>query len=233
MAPGQKPFYIALAVVVVGGIIFIASRISRGPVVSIPANPIVTTADTTGFRGYVLGAPSAPVEITEYADFGCPHCANFDQVQFPDLNTRLIIPGKARLRFRDFPIEGEASRIAAHGAACANDQGHFWDMKEGLFRRQSDWVLQSNPMKVITDVARATGLDVAAWTTCMQSAKYAGRIQASYNEGAKLGVNSTPSFLIGGRIYNSISADDIVKLADSLAALAPPRAASTTPLGGQ
>jgi protein-disulfide isomerase len=233
MAPGQKPFYIALGIVVVGGIAFIASRIHGAAAVSIPANVIVTTADTSGFRGYLLGVPSAPVEITEYADFGCPHCADFDQVQFPDINTRLIVPGKARLRFRDFPIEGANSRVAAHAAACANDQGHFWDVKEGLFRRQTEWVLQGNPMPVITDVAKATGLDVGAWSTCMQSAKYAGRIQASYNEGSKLGVNSTPSFLIAGRIYNSVNADMIVKLVDSLVAAAPRSPGATTPLGGQ
>jgi protein-disulfide isomerase len=233
MAPGQKPFYIALGIVVVGGIAFIASRVRGAAAVSIPANVIVTTADTSGFRGYLLGAPSAPVEITEYADFGCPHCADFDQVQFPDINTRLIVPGKARLRFRDFPIEGANSRVAAHAAACANDQGHFWDVKEGLFRRQMEWVLQNNPMPVITEVAKATGLDVGAWTACMQSAKYAGRIQASYNEGSKLGVNSTPSFLINGRIYTSINADLIVQLVDSLGAAAPRSPGATTPLGGQ
>jgi protein-disulfide isomerase len=233
MAPGQKPFYIALGIVVVGGIAFIASRIHGASAVSIPANVIVTTADTSGFRGYLLGVPSAPVEITEYADFGCPHCADFDQVQFPDINTRLIVPGKARLRFRDFPIEGANSRVAAHAAACANDQGHFWDVKEGLFRRQMEWVLQSNAMPVITEVAKAAGLDVGAWNTCMQSAKYAGRIQASYNEGSKLGVNSTPSFLMAGRIYNSATADMIVKLVDSLVAAAPRAPGATTPLGGQ
>src|SRR5512135_2481197 len=198
MASSQKSFYIVLGIVIVAGGAFIFSRVRGGPGVSIPANMVVTAADTSGFRGYLLGSPSAPVEITEYADYGCPHCADFDQVQFPDINTRLIVPGKARLRFRDFPIEGTQSRLAAHAAACANDQGHFWDVKEGLFRRQTDWVLQSNPMPVITQIVKATGLDVAAWTTCMQSAKYAGRIQASYNEGASLGVNSTPSFLIAG-----------------------------------
>jgi protein-disulfide isomerase len=154
-------------------------------------------------------------------------------VQFPDINTRLIVPGKARLRFRDFPIEGENSRRAAHAAACANDQGHFWDVKEGLFRRQLEWVLQTNPMPVIGQVAKATGLDMGAWNACMSSAKYAGRIQASYNEGARLGVNSTPSFVINGRIYNSVNADMIVKLVDSLVAAAPHSPAATTPLGGQ
>jgi protein-disulfide isomerase len=233
MAPGQKPFYIALAVVVVAGGLFITSRVRSARSVSIPANVVVTAADTSGFRGYLLGASSAPVEIAEYADYQCPHCADFDQVQFPDIKARLIDVGKARLRFRDFPIEGDQSRVAAHAAACASDQDKFWQVKEGLFRRQTDWALHSNPMPVITDIVKAAGLDVNPWNACMQSAKYAGRIQASYNEGAKLGVNATPSFLIGGRIYSSISSDEIVKLVDSLVAAAPHSPGATTPLGGQ
>ena len=233
MAPAQRPFYIALAVVLVGGLAFIATRIHNGAPISIPANAVITNADTSGFRGYLLGAPSAPVEITEYADFGCPHCADFDQVQFPDINTRVIQPGKARLRFRDFPIEGANSRIAAHAAACANDQNHFWDVKEGLFQRQAEWVLKSNPMSVISDIVRSRGVDMTSWNACMQSAKYAGRIQASFNEGTKLGVNSTPSFLINGRIYTSANADMIVQLVDSLAAAAPRAPLTSSPLGGQ
>jgi protein-disulfide isomerase len=235
MAPGQKPFYIALGVVVVAGGLFIASRVRGAGSVSIPANVVVTAADTSGFRGYLLGSPSAPVEITEYFDFECPHCADFDQVQFPDLQTRLIEPGKARMRYRDWPIDGlhKQSRVAAHAAACANDQGHYTDVKEALFRRQNDWAFHDNPMSVLTEIIKAAGVDAATWSACMQSARYAGRIQASLNEGTLLGVNGTPSFLIGGRIYNSVSSDQIVKLVDSLAAAVPRSPGATTPLGGR
>lgn len=233
MAPSQKPFYIALGVLVVGGAAFIATRIGGSKPVSIPANAVVTAADTSGFHGYMLGAASAPIEISEYADYQCPHCADFDQVQFPDLKIRAIDNGKARLRFRDFPIEGPQSRIAAHAAACANDQGHFWDFKEALFRRQSDWAFHPDPMPVLREIAGADGLKVPDFEACMQSAKYAGRIQASFDEGTKLGVNGTPSFLIGGRIYSATSSDQIVKLVDSLIAAMPRSGGAAAPTGGR
>ena len=233
MAPGQKPFYIALGIVVLGGAAFIASRIGGSGNVSIPANVVVAAADTSGFRGYLLGSPSAPVEISEYADYQCPHCGSFAEVQWPDIKARLIDTGKARWRFRDFPIEGPQSRTAAHAAACADDQGKFWEVEGGLFRRQTDWAFHANPMPVITAIVKDAGLDVGSWTSCMTSAKYAGRIQASANEGTALGVNSTPSFLIAGRIYTSISADSMVKMVDAMAAAAPRPAEATKPTPGQ
>lgn len=241
MAPNQRPFYIALGVVVIGGIVFIASKMGS-PDVSIPANVVVTAADTTGFRGYLLGSANAPVEITEYGDMQCPICAVWDQVQLPDVKARLIDPGKARFRFRDFPLDSPHAhtRIASHAVACADDQKHFWDVKEAMFNRQTDWGMpqqsRANPMPVFTEIMKAAGLDLPVWTTCMESAKYAGRIQASANEGSALGVNSTPSFLIGGRIYTNLPSDAMVKLVDSLIAVtpaAPPATAAPKPSGGQ
>ncbi len=233
MASGQKPFYIALGVVVVGGGVFIATKAGSGHPVSIPANVVVTVTDTTGFRGYFIGSADAPVEIAEFAVYQCPHCAVFDQVQYPELKARLIDNSKARLRFRDFPIEGAQSRTAAHAAACANDQGHFADYKEALFRRQSDWAFHPDPMPVMDDIAKGIGVVAKDFDDCMQSAKYAGRIQASFDEGTKLGVNATPSFLIGGRIYNSTSSDEMVKIVDSLIATLPrPKAGAPKTSGG-
>ena len=233
MAPSQKPFYIALGVLVVGGAAFIATRIGGSKPVSIPANAVVTAADTSGFHGYMLGAASAPIEISEYADYQCPHCADFDQVQFPDLKIRAIDNGKARLRFRDFPIEGPQSRIAAHAAACANDQGHFWDCQGGALPSAVRLGLPSRPDAGTERDRRSGGLKVPDFEACMQSAKYAGRIQASFDEGTKLGVNGTPSFLIGGRIYSATSSDQIVKLVDSLIAAMPRSGGAAAPTGGR
>ena len=93
---GQKPFYIGLAVIGVAGAVFLASRVMGGGTVSIPANVAVVAGDTAGFRGYVLGAETAPIEVVEYADFQCPVCADFDALTFQDLKTRLIDAGKIR-----------------------------------------------------------------------------------------------------------------------------------------
>ena len=68
------------------------------------------------------------------------------------------------------------------------------------------------------------GVDGYKFDACMASKKYAGRIQASFNEGEALGVNATPSFVIGGRLYIGVehmSSDEIGKLVDSIIAARP------------
>jgi len=219
MAQGQKPFFIAIGAIIVAGVAFIALRMSGGAV-SIPANQVVTTADTAGFRGYLLGSETAPVEVTEYADFQCGGCQQFMTVQFPDVKARLIDAGKVRFRYRDFPLDNihRHARIAAHSAACANDQGKFWEMESGIYARQTEWSLQADAMSIMEDVATTAGVNTATWMECMKSAKYAGRIQASYDEGVRVGVPSTPTFLIDGRLYPGLSADQMVDLVDSIIA---------------
>ncbi|MEO5826319.1 MAG: thioredoxin domain-containing protein [Gemmatimonadales bacterium] len=219
MAQTQKPFLIAIGVIILAGAAFIGLRMTKSNV-SIPANPIVTTADTAGFQGYLLGSPDAPIEITEYADYQCPGCGAFATVQFPDIKVRLIDAGKVRFRYRDFPLDGihRHARIAAHTAACADDQGKFWDVEHRIYARQNDWAFQSDALPVMESIIRDAGLDQGAWMTCMQSAKHAGRIQASYDEGVRVGVPQTPTFRIEGRLYTALSADGMVRLVDSLIA---------------
>ena len=229
MAQGQKPFYVAIGAVALIGIGWLAMRLTGGGSISIPANVTVTAADTTGFRGFIIGSEAAPIEVTEYADFTCPACAAFESVQFPDVKARLVDAGKIRFRYRDYPLEGgihQHSRVAAHSAACANDQGKFWEMKTMQFRRQPDWAMKGNATPVLEEIAKLVGLDVGAWNECMQSAKYAGRIQASLDESIRVGAPSTPSFLVGGRIYPGLNAEEMVRIVDSLIAL---QAGSTTP----
>ena len=216
---GMKGFYLALAAVAVIGAGILVYQVTK-PAVSIPANVAVLPADTAGFRGYVIGSDSAPVEIVEFGDYQCPGCASFDIVTFPDVKDRLVATGKARFVYRDFPLDNihQHARLAAHAAACADEQGKYWQMHQLLFQGQPDWS-RGNAERVIRGYAEAASLDMARYGECMESARYAGRIQASYEEGVALGVGGTPQFLIGGRIYDGMGYDAMRKLVDSLAAL--------------
>ncbi|HKV73782.1 MAG TPA: thioredoxin domain-containing protein [Gemmatimonadales bacterium] len=220
---GLKPFYTLIAVVAVLGVGVLGWLMSQQKHVSLPVDVTVQVADTAGFRGYLLGSDSAKVEITEYADYQCSHCGQFAVVQFPDVRARLIATGKLRWRFRDYPLNGHPlSRLAAHSAACANDQGKFWEQNAAIFDGQGNWAVQSSGADdVFRDYAKANGLDLKAYDACMTSAKYAGRIQADYESGNRLGVNATPTFLIAGRLYpGGLAADDIKHMVDSLSAVA-------------
>jgi protein-disulfide isomerase len=215
---GMKGFYAALAGVAVVGIGVLGWMLTRPRTVSIPANVVVQPADTAGFRGYLLGSDSAKVEITEYADYQCPFCQTFDELQFPTIKQRLIDAGRLRWRYRDFPLQQHPfSRLAAHSAACADEQGKYWEQHRRIYEGQQDWAESSDAAPAFRRYAQLNGLDLARYDACMKSAKYAGRIQASYDEGVRAGVNSTPTLLIGGRLYQGrLDSDAIARLVDSL-----------------
>ena len=218
---GMKSFYTVLGVVALAGLAVIAwLALKPAGDTSIPANVTVTAADTSGFHGYFMGSDSAPVEVTEYADYQCPGCQQFELLQMPIIREQLIGTGRVRWRYRDFPLDQLHShaRVAAHAAACADEQGRYWDMHRLIYQGQPDWAPSSNADKYFRDYASQLGLDLGRYDACMKSGKYAGRLQASKDEGVRVGVNSTPTLLVRGRLYpGGLGSDALTNLVDSLA----------------
>lgn len=216
---GVKRFYTVLSAVALFGLGVLAYLLLKPDTVSIPANVAVQAADTTGFRGYVKGSQEAPVEITEFADYQCPFCQTFATLQMPTIEERLIKTGRARWRYRDFPLQQHSfARLAAHSAACADEQGKYWEQHQRIYEGQSEWAAARNAGAIFRNYAQQNGLDLGRYDTCMKTGKYAGRIQADYNAGVQLGVSSTPTLLVSGRLYRGrFDSDAIIKLVDSLA----------------
>ena len=219
---GSSGFYWLLGAIALVGAGLLAWQMRRSGAVSIPANVEVLASDTAGFRGYTLGSDSAPVTVVEFGDYQCPGCATFSLVTMPDVKTRLIDAGRIKWIYRDFPLDDihPSARISAHAAACAEEQGKFWPVHSLIFQGQRDWAF-GNATRVLRGYAEAAGADVDAYDACMESARYAGRIEASKQEGVRLGVRSTPSFLIGDRLYENMNYDTMRKLVDSLSAAQP------------
>jgi protein-disulfide isomerase len=216
---GLKRFYAVLAGVALVGLGALGYLLAKPATVSIPANVTIQPSDTAGFRGYVKGSEKAPVEITEFADYQCPFCQTFSTLQMPTIEERLIATGRLRWRYRDFPLQQHSfSRLAAHSAACADEQGRFWDQHRRIYEGLSEWAEARDAAGVFRQYAKAMGLDLPRYDACMSSGKYAGRIQASQEEGVRLGVSSTPTLLVGGRLYQGrFDSDAITHLVDSLA----------------
>jgi protein-disulfide isomerase len=216
---GVKRFYAIFAVLALVGLGVLAYLLLKPGTVSIPANVTVQASDTSGFRGYLKGSPDAPVEITEFADYQCPFCQTFATLQMPTIEDRLIKSGRVRWRYRDFPLQQHPfARLAAHSAACADEQRKYWDQHQRIYEGQSEWAAARDAGPIFRNYAKAAGLDLSRYDDCMKAGKYAGRIQASYNEGVQLGVSSTPTLLVSGRLYRGrFDSDAITKLVDSLA----------------
>lgn len=217
---GMKSFYLIIGVIAVAGGGILWYLMGRPTSVPIPVDVVVQTSDTAGFSGYYLGSSEALVEVSEYADYQCPFCQSFAMVQFPTIKSRLIDAGLVRWRFRDFPLDQAHphARMAAHSAACADDQGRYWEQHDAIFHGQPEWSPMAESSGTFRGYAEALGLDMSQYDACMADTRYAGRIEASRLEGARLGINSTPSFVMNGRRYDprGMTYDLLRALTDSL-----------------
>jgi len=137
------------------------------------------------------GAEDATVTIVEFVDFQCPACAQFQGVLMDMLKE---FPGKIKLIVRDYPLMmHQHSEQAALAAACANEQGKFWEYKEVLFQNQD-----SLDMSNLVQFAGALGLDGAQFSQCLETGKYRGEINADKADAAAAGVAGTPTLFING-----------------------------------
>ena len=202
----------------VAALSYVATK-PKGAVTDVPE-----TADTTNAgpaQGYLMGKVDAPVKILEFADFECPACAGFSVVTEPDVRTRIINTGLANITYFDFPLPQHRNTLAASTAAvCADEQGKFWPMHDRLFQAQDEWngEVTDSPKPFFKRYAQEIGLDVAKWETCYDARKYQKRIGANLADGLRRGVGSTPTFIIGNKLYRGMSSYDAMKaIVDSVA----------------
>ncbi len=144
-----------------------------------------------------LGNDSAPVTMVEFADYECSACAAFQRDTFPLIERDYIDTGKVRYVFRDFPLEQihPYADEAALAAACAEEQGRFWQFHEALFNisdRLSDPAIKA--------LAPQFGLNDSQFEECLSSGRYLDKVRADYVDGINEGgVTATPTFFIDGK----------------------------------
>jgi protein-disulfide isomerase len=160
-----------------------------------------------------LGAENAPVTIIEYASMTCGHCADFHAKTYPKLKERYIDTGKVRFIFREFPLDPLAAG-AFMLARCAgkDDQGRYFALVETLFHQQKQWAVQ-RPIEPLKAIAKQAGFSEQAFEQCLANQQVLNGIEQVRQRAAeKLGVNSTPTFFINGKIQRgAISIEDLEK----------------------
>jgi protein-disulfide isomerase len=143
--------------------------------------------------GYPSKGPSdAPVVMVEFSDFQCPFCQRAEPTVEQVLKT---YGNRIKFVYRHFPLPSHPNaRPAAEAAACAEEQGHFWEYHQELF---------ANPNRLSADDlkahANAIGLDAARFTTCVENHKTKARVDNDIKEANEAGVTGTPAFFVNGR----------------------------------
>jgi protein-disulfide isomerase len=142
----------------------------------------------------VIGSLDAPVTIVEYASMTCPHCAHFAMDILPEVKTKLIESGKAKLIFREFPLDKYALK-AAMMARCAPPE-KFFDLIEVIFRNQDRWVKAENPEEAVSQLGTLAGMDKALINACMNNAELESTILARMQDGqTRYNIQQTPAFV--------------------------------------
>jgi protein-disulfide isomerase len=170
--------------------------------------------------GRVAGKPDAPVTIIEYGDYQCPYCRNFWSNTEEQVQKEFVDTGIASIEFRDFIIIGPESQNAAEGAACAQDQGFFWQMHDILFLRQgkenSGTFTTANVKKFAREAAAADPsikLDGSAFDKCLDSHAHRSAVEQMSAEANTKALHSTPSFVINGQTLTGALTIDQIRTA--------------------
>lgn len=225
--PGRA-FWIALGVLVLLGVTGLSWMASRPKTQVTRVDPSLPPMKA---EGYLLGSPSAPVEVIEFADFECPACGQYATLTEPDVRTRLVNTGQVRVRYIDYPLPMHRNTWdASLAAACANDQGKFWQMHDALFANQDRWngEATSRPRGPIGELAKSVGLEMTKYNACMEADTHRAKIQAHLAEAEKRKISSTPTFVFNGTVVPSaLPYDAFKKYVDEAAKAAPARPDTT------
>ena len=141
-----------------------------------------------------LGRAEAPVTLVEFSDYQCPFCQRFFATTLSAIKKQYVDTGKVRYVFRDFPLDQlhPQARKAAEAAHCAGEHGKYWEMHDLLFQNQ-----KALAQPQLAEHARTIGVDGAKFDECLSSGRHAARVERGLIEGSSIGVQGTPSFVVG------------------------------------
>jgi len=160
---------------------------------------------------HIRGDFNAPITLVEFSDFECPFCER----HYPTLNKILSdYKGKVRLVYKHFPLGFHPNaQKAAEASECADEQGKFWEYHDKIFENQSSGL----SLDKFKQWAKDLGLDTQRFNACLDSGKYAQKVQADYQEGLQKGVNGTPATFINGQLVSgALPYDSFKQIIDSI-----------------
>jgi protein-disulfide isomerase len=131
--------------------------------------------------------------MIEFSDFQCPFCGMYARDTYAKVRHTFVETGLLRYNFRHFPLEQvhPSAFKAAEASECALRQGRFWQMHDIMFSNQA--ALQEADL---LRYGHEAGLERTAFASCLAQGM-AARVRQDEADGRRLGVNVTPTFLIG------------------------------------
>ena len=191
---------IAAVVIISAGLVLIAIQAAKKP---------IEATDRVG-EGMAWGPVAAKVTIQEFSDFGCSHCADFALNQGQQLRQEYENTGQVRFEYKPFVLDWNRTADPANAAACAADQGKFWDYHDALFARQGSSA-QAFSNAALKSYAAELGLDATTFNRCVDKKERYDLLDKVGAEGRARGVNVTPTFFVNGQKIEGAAAYEVFK----------------------
>lgn len=154
-----------------------------------------------------LGPADAKVTVIEYASMTCSHCAHFHEITWPKLKAKYVDTGKLRFILREFPLDP----LAVAGfmlARCAGDD-KYYPITDLLFDKQQQWAFVDKPLDALSQLMKQAGFTQENFESCLKNQKIYDGVIAERGRGEKLGVSSTPTFFVNGKLQRgALSIED-------------------------
>jgi protein-disulfide isomerase len=144
-----------------------------------------------------IGDPNAPITIGEFADFTCPHCANYHGTMERFIED-FARTGQAQIIFLPIPspARNPSADNAARAAYCAAEQGAFWEMHDEIFRvHLAESGAAFSSYEKLQDMADQIGLDGDELRSCMNTNRADAMLFTANQLAQELGVNATPTMV--------------------------------------
>ncbi len=174
---------------------WLAGKTSKSGIEVFLEKPMRPSFDVPTEGSPFTGGKNAKVTIVEFSDFQCPYCAEGAKV-LKKLKDKY--GNKVKVVMKQFPLPFHSqAKKASVATLCANEQSmeKFWTMHDRLFSGQSK--LKVEDLKAL---AKNIGLKSDQFNKCLDDNKYIAQVEKDIQDGKSVGVKSTPTFFINGKL---------------------------------
>jgi protein-disulfide isomerase len=203
-------------------VLLIAACVVAGIVILVVLLTRQTSTIDVAFRAREMGPADAKVVVDIFSDFQCPWCGVFARGPESKLVTEYVDKNLIRVVYRNYLVvdsfvaNGTESHLAANAALCAGDQGMFWEFHDALFLNQSSTENSGNfSSPRLYALAVQMKLDGIAFQQCMTDQTHKNVIDGDTAMAVAYNINSTPTFLVNGKLV-TIKTTDFQQLFDEI-----------------
>jgi len=163
--------------------------------VSLVAAVALVAGSNANINNNTFGNPKAPVTIEVFSDFQCPGCKGFHDNDFPRIMADYVVPGKAYVIYRYFPLQMHPyGRACAEFACAAARVNRYQKVAEALFEQQMAIANTGNVEAVVASVLTPT--EQKAVKALLKSPEVQKQIDTDLAEGQVVPVQSTPTLWV-------------------------------------